>query len=63
MGDDMLTRTSSVLIAFLLAAALAVSASSLRSGESLVVLIVLSLGLWEGLYLMTYWLAAALLSP
>jgi hypothetical protein len=51
-----------VLIAFLLAAAVAVTAPSLRSGESLVVLIALSLGLWEGLYLMASCLVAALLS-
>ena len=59
----MLTRTLSLLIAFLLAAVVAVCASSLRSSECLVVLIALSLGLWEGLYLMASWLAAALLSP
>ena len=59
----MLTRTLSLLIAFLLAAVVAVCAYSLRSSECLVVLIALLLGLWEGLYLMASWLAAALLSP
>ena len=59
----MLTLTSSVLIAFLCAAVVAVCASSLKSSESFVVLVALSLGLWEGLYLMASWLTAALLSP
>lgn len=58
----MLTRTSSVLIALLLTAAAAVSVSSLTSGESLVVIIAISLGLWNAFYLMASWLAEALLS-
>ena len=58
----MMARTSSVLIALLLTAAVAVSVSSLTSGESLVVIIAISLGLWDAFYLMASWLAVALLS-
>jgi len=58
----MMACTSSVLIALLLTAALAVSVSSLTSGESLVVIIAISLGLWDAFYLMASWLAVTLLS-
>lgn len=45
----------------LLIGVVAASASALRTGEALIVLIVLSLGLWRGLYLASSWLGAALL--
>jgi hypothetical protein len=62
MGDDMLTRTSIVLIALLLTAAVAVSVSSLTRSESLVVLIAISLGFWYAVDLMGSGLAEALLA-
>jgi hypothetical protein len=58
----MLTRTSIVLIALLLTAAVAVSVSSLTRGESLVVLMAISLGFWYALCLMASGLAEGLLS-
>jgi hypothetical protein len=39
----------------------AISASSLRTGEALIALSLLSLGLWGVLYLTACWLAIALL--
>jgi hypothetical protein len=63
MGDDMLTHTSSVLVVLLLTAAVTVSVSSPTRGESLVAVVVISLELWDALYLMASWLAEALLSP
>jgi hypothetical protein len=38
----------------------ATSAPSLRAREALVAVPLLSLGLWEGLYLAAYWLSALL---
>jgi len=40
----------------------AISASSLRTGEALIVLMLLSLGLWGRIYFTGSWLAAAVLS-
>jgi hypothetical protein len=53
--------TSYAVIVSLLTGVVAASASSLRTGEALIVLTVLSLGLWRGLYLASSWLAIALL--
>jgi hypothetical protein len=41
---------------------LAISASSLSTGEALVMLMLLSLGLWGRIYATGSWLAASLLS-
>lgn len=47
------------VIAALSAGVVAVSASSLRTGEALIALMLLSLGLWGGLYLTACWFANA----
>ena len=46
----------------LLTGVIAISLSSLRTGEALIALTVVSLGLWRGLYVTGSWLASALLS-
>lgn len=46
----------------LVTAVVAISASSLRAGEALIVLMVLSLGLWGRIYLTSSWLVVTLLS-
>ena len=50
------------LVATLLTAVVTISTPSLETGESFVALVVLSLGLWDGLYVMASWLTAVLLS-
>jgi len=45
----------------LLPAVAANFASSLRSGEALIALTLLSLGLWGGLYVAAYWLSELVL--
>ncbi len=54
-------QTSCAVIAALVTGIVAISSSYVRSGEALIVLILFSLGLWEGLYLTGSWLAAVLL--
>ena len=49
------------VIVSLLTAVVAISAPSLKTGEALTALMLLSLGLWQGLYLTVSWLAAGLL--
>ena len=49
-------------ILLLMTAVEAISAPSLGTGEALIVLTLLSLGLWGRLYLAASWLVAALLS-
>jgi len=49
------------VIVSLLTAVVAISASSLKTGEALIALTLLSLGLWQGLYLTASWLTAGLL--
>ena len=53
--------SSCAVIVSLLTAIVAISASSLKTGEALIALTLLSLGLWQGLYLTASWLAAGLL--
>jgi hypothetical protein len=54
-------RTSFAVISALVTGIMAIFSCYVRSGEALIVLILFSLGLWEGLYLMGSWLAAILL--
>jgi len=54
--------SSYAVIVSLLAAVVAISESSLRTGEDLIALTLLSLGAWGCLYLTASWLAAASLS-
>ncbi|MGA7260655.1 MAG: hypothetical protein WBX30_07150 [Stellaceae bacterium] len=49
-------------ILLLMATVEAISAPSLGTGEALIVLTLLSLGLWGGLYLAAFWLVAVFLS-
>jgi hypothetical protein len=53
---------SNAEILSLMTAVVAISASSLGTGEALIVLTLLSLGVWRRLYSAAYWLAAALTS-
>jgi len=52
--------SSFAVIVSLLTAVVAISASSLKTAEALIALTLLSLGLWQALYLTASWLAAAL---
>ena len=52
--------SSCAVIVSLLTAVVAISASSLKTAEALIGLTLLSLGLWQALYLTASWLAAAL---
>jgi hypothetical protein len=52
--------SSYAVIVSLLTAVVAISASSLKMCEALIALTLLSLGLWQTLYLTASWLAAAL---
>jgi len=54
-------RSSYAVIVSLLTAVVAISGPSLKTGEALTALTLLSLGLWQGLYLTVSWLAAGLL--
>jgi len=53
--------SSYAVIVSLLTAVVAISASSLKMCEALIALTLLSLGLWQTLYLTASWLAAGLL--
>jgi hypothetical protein len=55
--------SSYAVIVSLLAAVVAISESSLETGEALISVALLSLGLWGGLYLTASWLAAGLPFP
>lgn len=57
-----MSRQSAIaVIVSLLTGVMAASAPSLRRDEALITVTLLSLGLWESLYLSAYWLGALLL--
>jgi len=57
------SRQSAIaMVVSLLTGAMAASTPSLRTGEALITITLLSIGLWKGLYLTVFWLGA-LLSP
>jgi hypothetical protein len=57
------SRQSAIaVVVSLLTGVIAASAPSLRTGEALITITLLSIGLWKGLYLAASWLGA-LLSP
>ncbi len=59
-NGDVMSSNYAVIVS-LSTAVVAISAPSLKTGEALTALMLLSLGLWQGLYLTVSWLAAGLL--
>ena len=59
-NGDVMSSNYAVIVS-LSTAVVAISAPSLKTDEALTALTILSLGLWQGLYLTVSWLAAGLL--
>ena len=61
--NDVMSRQSAIAVVLLLLPAVAANfASSLRTGEALIAVTLISLGLWGSLWWTASWIAAALLS-
>ncbi len=56
-------QSAIAVIVSLLTGVVATSAPSLRTGEALITVTLLSLGLWGGLYVAAYWLSELVLPP